>query len=274
MSVKNWIALRWGLLLDSAAIPTTQLLGLALLTLAQLSDAQGRVAYLPGTPDRGVVFVVGLVVSGVALIVTPLRNYKNSLAASRLRELREELARTQQVVVELTRLELAGLFSQLGYATNERISLFAPSKDRSHLRLVARWAIADRYRSFGRTAYPLDQGCVGRAWQEEEAVVDDLPDPESDYDGWSARLWTEFRVPLAVSANFRMRSRTCMALAINPPGSRLKPCQGVLVVESQVVPTEATYTPYLELRKLRQFLKKAEMAKLARLLEILNDLED
>src|SRR5437773_2012781 len=82
-----------------------------------------------------------------------------------------------------------------------------------------------------------------------------LPDPEREYDAWCEQLADVWGVPPEVSMNFELRGRTCIAMAINP-GLQLKPCQGVLLVESQVIPSEATYTSYLNLRKLKQFLKK------------------
>jgi len=67
-----------------------------------------------------------------------------------------------------------------------------------------------------------------------------------------------------------MQSRSCLAFAIIP---HLKPCQGVIVFESQLTPALAS-SPWLDQDRLRRQLKIKEREKLVRLLDVLERIDD
>src|SRR5205823_12175435 len=97
-----------------------------------------------------------------------------------------------------------------------------------------RWSLSDQNRTQGRERYPTDQGCLGTAWRTVgESSVVDLPSPLDDLNGWCAVLRDNWGIPDAVSTEFRMKSRTYVALAIR---RKMTPCQGVIVFESEQLP--------------------------------------
>lgn len=261
----------WRVVLDLGFIPISSAIGIIAIALGQVADQNGHVVYLPWHPDRGPVLAFGFILTLVGAILGPVRNFRNTLRATRLSGLEQELGTAKNAVQELSRVELADLSDRLNYSTNERISLFMPAHNRSNFRLVARYSITNEFMERGRATYPLDQGCLGRAWQNGEATVLDLPDPQIQLQAWKDRLRADWQIPEEVSAHFRMRSRTCIAFGIYPA---LKPCQGVIVFESQQVPMNAANAPLLDPERLSQRLKRGrDRDKLLRLLEVLERLD-
>ncbi len=266
----RWIDRNWNHALDLVILPSTYVLGVILIALAEIADQNGKVRLIPGDPDRTPFLVAGFVITAVGAIFGAARNRQNSLAASRLRAIEAQLGGAKRTALELSQLELADLFVRLGYFSNERISLFMPTKDGTALRLVARYAMTQHYLSAGRSQYPLDQGCLGCAWREGEGVALNLPDPEVQYEEWRQCLLDAWKIPVDVSARFHMRSRICIAFGIEPG---LRPRQGVIVIESQVDALSSN-NPNLNPDRLRRRLKEKERDKLIRLLEILEHLEE
>jgi hypothetical protein len=267
----HWLDRKWNQV-EYLAIPLLSALGGITIALSRVTDQSGRVVLFPGHPDQIIVLVSGLFLTLFGAIIGPIRNRQNSLAAGRLRAIEAKFDSAKFALLELSRLELADLFERLNYSTNERISLFMPARDNSCLGLVARYAISQQYLSAGRHQYPLDQGCLGRAWRDREGVAIDLPDPQVQYEEWRRCLWENWQIPVDVSARFQMRSRTCIAFGILPS---LKPCQGVIVFESQTV-SSAGSNQFLDPDRLRRRLKQkgGERDKLIRLLEILERLQE
>ena len=230
--------------------------------------------FVPGHPPRADALVVGLIMAILGQALAHVRSGTHLAAASRLAALENELSVSKRALADLARLELADVFRQLHYTTSERITLFAPSRDRTYLRLVARWALGDHFRAEGRSTYPLDQGCLGEAWRNGgESWVTDLPDPQTDEGAWCQQLREQWSIPPETARAFAMKSRTIIAFAVV---SEFKPCHGVIVFESQHVPSavaNAPNRPLLVPAKLRRLLKATIRAKLISLLEVFEGIE-
>jgi hypothetical protein len=250
----------WRVAVDRVLIPILSAIAIILIALGEGPDSTGHVRFLPGHQDPGLVLGYGLVFTVAAGVLGSLRTWQNSLAATRLRSARLQLGAATTALAELTELELARIFADLRYATDERISLFVPADDKKSLVLLARHAVNHRFTGPGaRTSYPTNQGCLGKAFSEsKEWSINDLPDPQLNLPGWQTRLREDLGIPDPISAVFRMRSRCCIAFGIYPP---LKPLVGVVVMESQ-----QARGPLLEIKALRKRVKP-EFPLLVRLIE-------
>jgi hypothetical protein len=155
----------------------------------------------------------------------------------------KELANRAQTaeagLLQVMRGELVRLQEEAGYLSNERVSLFRCEGD--CFVLVARRSLRPAFdESLGREAYPLGQGCLGRAWDEATAEEPGLPEPGPDSGpprrGWlkeQDRLW---RVPQATATSFTMRSQSYAAFRIQPGERAL----GVIVFESTLSSVQAS----------------------------------
>jgi len=273
------VDLRWRVWVDIYLIPGASAIGIVLIAIGEVADASGRVLFLPWHPDRIGVLVIGFALTITATMVGAVRRRTNSRAANKLAALEHELGSAKTALAALSSLELADIFERLGYSTRERITLFAPSTDRSYLRIVGRWSPSDQFRTIGRAKYPLDQGCLGEAWRKAgESWVIDLPDPLGAGAAWRQQLEQQpWNIPSGVSSGFHMKSRTYIALAIIQP---LRACEGVIVIESERLPSAADADPGLDPVKLRRWLKGKlrdqgrDRMKLIRILEVLASIED
>ena len=262
----SWLrAYRREVAIDGALVPILGVLGAGAMALAGLADSHGRVPIVPGGQDRVVVLAAGFALTLVAAMTAAFRNLSKAPASAHLRDLEKRVNDADGALDALSALELADLFDHLDYSTSERISLYIPSADGSHLRLVARHALTAEYRAKGRNRYPLEQGCLGLAWKTNEASVVDLPDPQADAPAWRKRLLDDWQIPEQVSEGFKMKTRTCIAFGILP---RFGSSRGVIVFESQFLPGARATKAVLTAHELKGQMRNKYRERLLRLLEI------
>lgn len=107
---------------------------------------------------------------------------------------------------------------------NERVTLYVHDSER-HFQPIARFSFNQSFMKRGRSRYPENQGCIGRAW-EHGWCFEILP---TDSDEWEAAC-TEQGVPRTVAKALNMKSRLYCACAIQID-STPKPI-AVIVIES------------------------------------------
>lgn len=237
-----------------------------LLALSALLPAEWKPSLpLVGPLDRTSLIWIAALFGGASAVIV----YRRERSLSRLKAAisRSELA--DGLIRELMRDELGEIAGKLHFATDERITLFAPTA--GGFEAVARCAARTSWQAVPRSPYPPKQGCISQAWEHREAIEVGLPDPSVDYAGWQSSQATTWNVPAAVSANFRMRTRFYAAYAVG--SSLTRPPLGVIVYESVAAPAtsstaaRAGTAPILNPELLRR-LKHPQIALLLELLGI------
>jgi hypothetical protein len=202
----------------------------ALLALSHGNKATG----LPLHPRRWVLVVIlGFIAFlGEAEGIRRQRHAQSLIAElervkSRLAREAADRARAREALEALARVELASISADLGFRSNERVSLFARAGD--HLELVARFSMIQKYNHAGRRQYAL-QGCLGRAW---DGLVEPLVVPvtrTADPEEW-AKHHEATGLPAELVQALSMPVRTLVAMCVTDPLIARKPL-GVVVFES------------------------------------------
>lgn len=173
-------------------------------------------------------------------------------------EKRSAIDQAQQETFSMTQGFLEMLDAQLAILANqvlklgdtERVSVYKYSE--SQFWLLCRYSKNPEFAKRGRQAYPDDQGCIGEAWHYGESYVDDLPEPSSSHE-YEERFRVQWHIPVEVTRNFRMKSRSYAALAIEDRSFR----------RVAVIVFESTRTNVLKLEGLKSVLDNTEGPRFA-----------
>lgn len=109
----------------------------------------------------------------------------------------------------------------------ERISLYIYNGN--NFNLIVRYSKNPKFKSPGKGIYPVDQGCLGKAWEHDWHFDDKFPCPKNkktEYEDYSNK---KYLLPKKVSKALNMQSRLYAALRID--GHDKKPL-AIIVVES------------------------------------------
>lgn len=117
---------------------------------------------------------------------------------------------------------------KLGLDHYDRISIYQLTSEGFVLR--GRYSENRDYNRRGRTIYPLNQGCIGLAYQTGEFKRVRLPDPNAHKTNYYKTLESEYGIPETTARDFVMKSRSILGVRIDSlDGSD---SLGVLVIES------------------------------------------
>lgn len=235
-----------------------QMFGIVLFSLANFGDSHDHVNLGVTSVHRAYLFAAGVVTFVVGSIATTRNVQEKDALAKQVADLELELSSSKEALRAQLRVELVQLARQLKFFSTERISVFA--LDGESLRLVARYSNNPQLISPGRSSYPIDQGCLGRAWSDGQSSAD-LPNAAVDLDGWQRKQLEDYEIPTSDSARFTMKSRTYFAFRID--GLIQEPL-GVVVFESQLAPAELPGPPgqHLTMDELRKVIKGPEGERL------------
>lgn len=184
-----------------------------------------------------------------------------------IQTLKEKVAKQEDALVrahngyyELLEYELQILFEILQFTSNERISVY--KHEGQTFTMLGRYSSNPVSCQTGRGIYPDDQGCIGVAWRDGKAFVDDLPSPGQQK--YFSRLEKEWNINKDVANNLRMKSQSYAAYAIQSynNGRRI----AVIVFESINPGT-------INDDELQKILKYGESRRIALFLERMNGLE-
>jgi hypothetical protein len=195
-------------------------------------DLSQLLAKLPGK--------IGLAGFGVFLIASVI-DIRDRVRTSDLRrristlsgensDLRTQLTHRQRAVDELFRGNLSILAEKAGCEATERVSIYKSRNDGA-FRIVGRYSAHHDYDHVHRTVHEHGQGLVSRVWttgNDETAEVS--ADPGVDMAAYCQEQHAKFAIPLAVAAQFTMRSRSYAAFAI--PDHDATRRIGVIIFES------------------------------------------
>jgi hypothetical protein len=130
----------------------------------------------------------------------------------------DTIARFRADIRELFNGQLAVLASRLEFNKKHRITVFSADGDR--LVRQARFSGNPQFMdSRGRDCYPIDQGCIGKAFAEGECVAT-FCDPKADLQAYAQEMHDHSGIPMEVSKQFCMKSRSYAAIAIDDEDER------------------------------------------------------
>jgi hypothetical protein len=126
--------------------------------------------------------------------------------------LESDLDRMQLVYRDLFDGQLAMLANRFSFHDTERISVY--KHDGKAFVMLGRYSKNPEYRKPGRVMYPEGEGCIGFAWQNGEAFIDDLPDCGTQKNAYLDKVCGEWNIKRAVVRKMKMKSRSYAAYAI------------------------------------------------------------
>src|SRR5579883_205093 len=168
-------------------------------------------ALIDGSP-RLILAIAGSCLLLIGTVASAWRQPQLNRLREQLPHLQQRAALGEQTIADLCRKELALISQGLNYWSSERITLFAAHPN--GFTRVARYSACPPYDKSGRREYPLDQGCLGRAWRDGRASALELPDPTSDLGAWVEALRSGWSIPEEASSRFVMKSRAYVAFRI------------------------------------------------------------
>ncbi|ANL35142.1 hypothetical protein [Rhizobium phaseoli] len=212
----------------------------------------------------------------VTLITTTIAcAYYGSLAQARLAVRNSELEEQLELANELIRNfgsdyfaiwdnRLKVLAEVLGFDARDRISVYR--HEGTTFTMVGRFAMLPELDKPGRGFYPVDQGVIGAAWKSGtgKCIVQDLPDPVHDIDGYCTRSRDEWGLPIAITKKLSMKARSVAAFALNNHEN---------AVRSAIVVFESTDPNRFSPDTLEQHIKGTTGKDIAHLLKIIGERE-
>lgn len=100
-----------------------------------------------------------------------------------------------------------------GNDKTERISLYVYNGH--NFNLIVRYSKNPKFKSPGRGIYPVDQGCVGKAWEHGWHYDDKFPCPKNNKTEYEEYSKKEYFLPSKISKTLNMQSRLYAALRID-----------------------------------------------------------
>lgn len=244
------------------------LIGSMLIALTQISNGSGEIGIVSDrlTFPQEWAFYPGAIVLVIGTVCQARRQNQLSKLERELAGASRSAAVANEAIENIERTELAILTGSFKHYSTERVSLFV--RTASGFRLIARYSANPALvgqRLSERGAYPSDQGCLGKAWNDGEVYRTDLPSPVEAPEDWLKAQDTEFGVPRALAETISFKCRTYAAFRINAAEKGRSPL-GVLVFESQLVASEANGRKLL-LDELRPSVTSHNLVRLRCLLQ-------
>jgi hypothetical protein len=148
---------------------------------------------------------------------------------STLRDVEARLGAYRIDAYYLLSLLLKNIAEDLGFTSNERISLYKPTAGKFFI--IGRYSPHAEFNKRHRTYYPGGQGVIHQAWQVGwcEAKIKTSPNKLTRY---TSEIENKFSIPAATVKSMAMKSRLYKAIALAEPktGERM----AILCIESTV----------------------------------------
>lgn len=182
----------------------------------------------------GVVLIAG---AAVGAIINGKRSTNVLNRAERAEKERDDgrnsIAALTQVNRNVYRSLLYQVSHTLGLTNSERVSLYVhDAGGLASFQLIGRHSLDQGLEDApGRSAYPDNQGIIGKAWHQGWAEETALPDPDVRGSGYVAENFKRYQLPTEVTEDLAMKSRV-LAAARYPSNAVGGKYIGVLVLES------------------------------------------
>lgn len=123
---------------------------------------------------------------------------------------------------------LRSIAQSLNFTNNERISLYIV--DNNRFICCSRFSKNPTYKRWGRASYPLDEGVIGRAWNNGSEFFASLPDAQKDFKSYVERTKKKYGIPEDTIRGFSMFSKLLMGYRISNHDSSEH--NAIIIVES------------------------------------------
>jgi hypothetical protein len=120
----------------------------------------------------------------------------------------------------------------LKLSNTDRISIYAHDPTSDSFLKLARYSPNEEFRKTGRRNYPVAQGCIGRAWTDDECYVAEFPLKEANETAFYATC-SDYNIPRNVAAQLRMPSKFYFGKKIRNRSGTV--ALGVVIIESETV---------------------------------------
>ncbi len=169
---------------------------------------------------------------------------KNADQADKIQDYESTFVDIQADIYSLLGLFLKVASDTLGFNTECRISLYKHTN--KGFFTLGRHSGNPEWSNNSRPYYPIGEGFIGKAWRDEEFDIENLPDPNQDFEAYYAAINT-IPIDRASVEAMKMQSRSYCVRRINGFDGRPK---AIMVFES-VNPTIdiAAVDNYLETNK-------------------------
>lgn len=134
-------------------------------------------------------------------------NYYNHIKV-----LREKQLRNHEIDIQIFWHDILSVISKAyDFTSNERLSLFVIQEDtisgQELSMMIGRYSENYEYNKKNRGIHPINQGCIGAAWNSPENYFfkNDFPEQKEKYD---ELLSKEYKFTKETIANFRMKAKT------------------------------------------------------------------
>ncbi|EKY08906.1 hypothetical protein HMPREF9078_00678 [Capnocytophaga sp. oral taxon 380 str. F0488] len=114
---------------------------------------------------------------------------------------------------ELFNSYLRLLVKSLNFTYNDRISVYKVNENK--FQLIGRTSINPILMEKGRNEYPIEEGFIGKGWQEEEFFINNLPCPETNFKQYYKKINDISPIPKEVVESMTMKSRNYFVYRMN-----------------------------------------------------------
>lgn len=185
--------------------------GIGLATLPTLPygiNWYDKIVYLKLSMVISVIFlyIVGAVISNS-------RNKDFWRIQNRIEQLEEIIKSFGENIFKIWELRLSVIANDLELGHSERVSIYNFENDK--FVMLGRYSMNPTFNTSGRGVYPANQGCIQKAWCEGFAEVQDLPDPDNNYQDYKDCLKNDWSINNSVVDKLSMKSRSFVGIAID-----------------------------------------------------------
>lgn len=213
--------------------------------------------------------IVGWIIFGASAMLTVSGQIVDWKRVPKISHLQRTVAELEDLV-EQTRQDYFHHFeTQLSVLANDTLSLTDKERvsvykhDGRAFVMLGRYSKNPEFCKRGRGTYPEGEGCIAKAWLAGEAVLDSLPDPQTEEGRYLEVLKNDWGIKKGVARDFTMKSRSFVAFALeNHSPKRI----AVIVFES-------TNAGSLDKRELKNVMDNGEAKRLVDFMESVSKLE-
>lgn len=110
------------------------------------------------------------------------------------------------------RARLGVIATDFRFTHAERISVYKPENE--IFVMLGRFSLNPEFNRAGRGEYPLEQGCLGKAYREEKAIAMNLPDSTSSPEEYYKQMERDWNIPKKTMKKCKMKSRSYAAFSL------------------------------------------------------------
>lgn len=220
---------------NSPNITNISLVVLAIVDISKLDEYTHPLFNITNFPIGKIIYYISVVMA----ILFGIWGYENAKSiakmesdnrekANKINDLESGLNDSIKAMDELFNSYLALIFKNMNFTHTERISVYKVFQNK--FVLIGRASDNPKLQKNGRSSYPVDEGFIGKGWEENEFFINSLPDPNGrTRESYFNQICANCNIEKSTLQSIRMKSRTFLVKRINGFDSQAK---AVIVLES------------------------------------------